>query len=36
MKAIVVQPGGGFDKVVVAERAAPPPAPGEITVRLHA
>lgn len=35
-KAIVVEPGGGFDKVTVAERPAPAPAAGEITVRLHA
>lgn len=35
-KAIVVQTGGGFDKVTVATREAPPPAAGEITVRLHA
>lgn len=35
-KAIVVLPGGGFDKVVVAERIAPAPSAGEITVRLHA
>lgn len=35
-KAIVVQPGGGFDNVVVAERIAPAPSAGEITVRLHA
>lgn len=35
-KAIYVQPGGGYDKVVVGDCAAPPPGPGEITVRLHA
>lgn len=35
-KAIVVQPGGGFDKVTVVDRPAPAPAAGEITVRLHA
>jgi len=35
-KTIVVQPGGGFDKVVVTQRSAAPPASGEITVRLHA
>jgi NADPH:quinone reductase-like Zn-dependent oxidoreductase len=33
-RAIVVLPGGGFDKVTVANREAPAPGPGEITVRL--
>lgn len=35
-RAIVVQPGGGFDRVKVEEREAPPPRAGEITVRLRA
>ena len=35
-KAIYVQPGGGYDKVVVGSSEAPAPAAGEITVRLHA
>jgi len=35
-KAIYVQPGGGYDKVVVGTCAAAAPATGEITVRLHA
>lgn len=35
-KAIYVQPGGGYDKVVVGTSEAPAPAVGEITVRLHA
>lgn len=35
-KAIYVQPGGGYDKVVVGTCAAAAPAAGEITVRLHA
>ncbi|MDR0278411.1 MAG: NAD(P)-dependent alcohol dehydrogenase [Paucimonas sp.] len=35
-KAIYVQPGGGYDKVVVGRSEAPVPAAGEITVRLHA
>jgi len=35
-KAIIVGIGGGFDKVSVGERAAPPPGPGEIKVRVHA
>lgn len=34
-KAIVVQPGGGFDKVTVTTRAAPAPTCGEIQVRLR-
>ncbi len=33
-KAIVVQPGGGFDKVTVTTREAPAPSCGEIQVRL--
>ncbi|PWV60097.1 zinc-dependent alcohol dehydrogenase family protein [Plasticicumulans acidivorans] len=35
-KAIYVQPGGGYDKVIVGECAAAAPQAGEITVRLHA
>lgn len=35
-KAMIVQTGGGFDKVMAGEREAPPPQAGEITVRLHA
>ncbi|MCI4680212.1 NAD(P)-dependent alcohol dehydrogenase [Rhodoblastus acidophilus] len=35
-KAMIVQAGGGFDKVIRGEREAPPPQAGEITVRLHA
>lgn len=35
-RAVVVQPGGGFDKVVFGERDVPAPGPGEITVRLRA
>ncbi len=35
-KAIIVQAGGGYDKVVVGQREALPPKAGEITVRLHA
>lgn len=35
-RAIIVQPGGGFDRVVLGERAAPAPGAGEITVRIHA
>jgi NADPH:quinone reductase-like Zn-dependent oxidoreductase len=35
-KAMIVQPGGGFDRVILGEREASPPAAGEITVRLHA
>ncbi|MBB4197203.1 alcohol dehydrogenase [Rhodoblastus sphagnicola] len=34
-KAIVVQKGGGFDKVTLTTRAAPAPGPGEIQVRLR-
>jgi NADPH:quinone reductase-like Zn-dependent oxidoreductase len=35
-RAIVVQAGGGFDKVGVERRDAPEPGSGEITVRLRA
>jgi NADPH:quinone reductase-like Zn-dependent oxidoreductase len=35
-KAMIVQTGGGFDKVVAGERETAPPQAGEITVRLHA
>lgn len=35
-KAMIVQPGGGYDKVVVGTREAQAPKSGEITVRLHA
>ncbi|QEO17381.1 zinc-dependent alcohol dehydrogenase family protein [Acetobacter vaccinii] len=35
-KVVVVQPGGGFDRVVMEERATPAPQAGQITVRLHA
>ncbi|OIQ84091.1 alcohol dehydrogenase [mine drainage metagenome] len=35
-KAIIVQPGGGYDKVVLGTREAAAPNAGEITVRLHA
>lgn len=35
-KAIYVQPGGGYDKVTLGTCEAAAPAPGEITVRLHA
>src|SRR5271157_3245365 len=35
-KAIIVQPGGGFDRLVVGESDAPKPVAGEITVRLRA
>ncbi|WP_313088171.1 NAD(P)-dependent alcohol dehydrogenase [Pseudomonas sp.] len=35
-KAIYVQPGGGYDKVVVGNAEAAPPGRGEITVRLRA
>lgn len=35
-RAIIVQPGGGYDKVIVGERAAGIPKEGEITVRLQA
>ncbi len=36
IKTIVVQPGGGFDKVVVGSDQPRAPGAGEITVRLHA
>ena len=35
-KAVVVETGGGFDRVKFVVRATPRPAAGEITVRLHA
>ena len=35
-KAMVVHPGGGYDKVKSESREALPPKAGEITVRLHA
>lgn len=35
-RAIIVQPGGGYDKVILAEREAGNPGENEITVRLHA
>lgn len=35
-KAIIVQAGGGYDKVIVGARDAQEPQAGEITVRLHA
>jgi NADPH:quinone reductase-like Zn-dependent oxidoreductase len=35
-KAIIVQAGGGYDKVLVGVRDAAAPTSGEITVRLHA
>ena len=35
-KAIIVQAGGGYDKVLVGVRDAAAPKSGEITVRLHA
>jgi len=35
-KAIIVEPGGGFDRVTIGERKAAKPQPGEITVRLRA
>lgn len=35
-KAIQVQPGGGYDKVVVGSCEAAPPAAGEISVRVRA
>lgn len=35
-KAIILAPGGGFDKVSVGSREAAAPKAGEITVRLHA
>lgn len=35
-KAIIVQPGGGYDKVIIGESIAGEAGPGEITVRLKA
>ncbi|MGE8127569.1 zinc-dependent alcohol dehydrogenase family protein [Methylobacterium sp. NPDC080182] len=35
-RAVIVQPGGGFDKVTFGERPVPEPGPGAITVRLRA
>ena len=35
-KAMIVQPGGGFDRVIIGESEAPKPRAGEITVRLRA
>ena len=35
-KAIILQTGGGYDKVTVGIRDAKEPKAGEITVRLHA
>lgn len=35
-KAIYVQPGGGYDRVIMGHCPAPLPERGEITVRLHA
>ena len=35
-KAIYVQPGGGYERVVVGSHSAPAPGAGEISVRLHA
>jgi len=35
-KAIIVQTGGGYDKVIVGQRDAAAPRAGEITVRLRA
>lgn len=35
-KAIYVQPGGGYDKVILGTCEAAAPGPGEITVRLRA
>lgn len=35
-KAIILQAGGGYDKVTVGMRGAAEPKAGEITVRLHA
>lgn len=35
-QAIIVQPGGGYEKVVVGESIAPEPKAGEITVRIKA
>lgn len=35
-KAIILQAGGGYDKVTIGTRTAKDPQAGEITVRLHA
>lgn len=35
-KAVIVQPGGGFDKVTFGSREAAAPGPREITVRIKA
>ena len=35
-RALIVQPGGGFDRVGFGDRPVPEPGPGEITVRLRA
>jgi NADPH:quinone reductase-like Zn-dependent oxidoreductase len=35
-KAVILQSGGGYDKVIVGTRDAKNPQAGEITVRLHA
>lgn len=35
-KAVIVAPGGGYETISIADRPAPPPGPGEITVHLHA
>ncbi|MDF0379256.1 NAD(P)-dependent alcohol dehydrogenase [Methylophilus sp. YYY-1] len=35
-KAIILQPGGGYQNVTVGTREAPAPTAGQITVRLHA
>ncbi|KST58798.1 alcohol dehydrogenase [Methylobacterium sp. GXS13] len=35
-RAVIVQPGGGFDTVTFGERPVPEPGPGAITVRLRA
>jgi NADPH:quinone reductase-like Zn-dependent oxidoreductase len=35
-RALIVQPGGGFDRIGFGERPVPEPGPGEITVRLRA
>lgn len=34
-KTIIVQTGGGYDKVVIEQRDVAPPKAGEMTVRLH-
>jgi len=36
IKTIVVQPGGGFDRVTLTTTEPQAPGPGEVTVRLHA